>query len=901
MQPRNSLSAGKNIMRNLDKIFNPKSIAVIGASDQEGSVGHALMDNLLNSDFAGVVYPVNVKRPSVHSIKAYNSVKDIPDKVDLAIIATPARTVPGVIAECGEAAVPGAVIISAGFKEVGGEGVEMSKKILAIAKTAGIRIIGPNCLGFIKPSLHLNASFAGKMALPGKIAFISQSGALCTAILDWSVKNNVGFSHFVSIGEMLDIGFHDLIDYFGDDPKTESILIYMESLSDARRFMSAARAVSRNKPIILLKVGRSEAGAKAARSHTGSLAGNDAVFNAAFKRAGIIRVDTAVGLFHCAKALAMQPRPRGNRVAVITNAGGPGVIATDSLIYSGGEIAGLEEQTIAKLDKFLPGSWSRGNPVDILGDAEPARYRQAVEICLADKNADAVLVILTPQAMTDPSAVARELVTIRNSQGKTILASWMGGADVAEGREILETGHIPVYRTPEDAILSFTYIYNYSRNLELLYETPATIPHAFKPKIAANRKLLAEIIESGRFALTEAEAKRLLANYQIPVLEHAVAASAAQAAQAAHKIGFPVVMKIMSPDIIHKTDVGGVCLDIKTPEEARRAYDKIMASSRRAVPQADIRGVFIEAMRTKRYELLIGSKKDPTFGPAILFGMGGVAVEVFKDTNVGLPPLNMSLSQRLIEDTKVYKLLKGYRGMPGVDIGAIQFLLYKFAYLLADFPEIKEIDINPFGVDEHGGFVLDAKVLLDKNISAGEIKPYSHLVISPYPKEYISRFTLKNGQTAVLRPIRPEDEPLEAEMFENFSKTTQHHRFFGLIKDITHEMLVRYTQIDYDREIALIAELSENKEKKMAGVARLIADPYSESAEFAIVVADPWQRQGLGHRFTGEILKIARQRGIKTVWGKFYADNKAMTAIFTTHGFKISGRGRVKRAELGLS
>jgi acetyltransferase len=887
-------------MKNLDKIFKAKRIAVVGASDEDGSVGHALMDNLLNSDYSGIIYPVNIKRSSVHSIKAYKSVIDIPDKVDLAIIATPAQTVPGIVKQCGQSGVKGAVIISAGFKETGSEGEKMSKEILAIAQKYNIRLIGPNCLGFIKPSLHLNASFASKMALPGKIAFISQSGALCTSILDWSVKNNVGFSHFVSIGEMLDVGFHDLIDYFGEDKNTSSILIYMESLTDARKFMSAARAVARNKPIILLKVGRSEAGAKAARSHTGSLAGNDAIFNAAFKRAGIIRVDTVVGLFHCAKALAMQPRPASNRVAVVTNAGGPGVIATDSLIFSGGGTAKLSSATIKALNKSLPSTWSKGNPVDILGDAKPERYRRAVEVCLNDKGVDAALVILTPQAMTNPTAVAQELVKIKNSRNKTILASWMGGHDVARGREILEAGNIPVYRTPEDAIRSFMHIYNYSRNIELLYETPATIPHAFKPKTAANKKLLTRVVEEKRDTLTEAEAKELMKNYQIPVAKNKIATSAKEASNFAAKIGFPIVMKILSPDIIHKTDSGGVCLNIGTKEEAVIAYNKIIKAARQHNPQADIQGVLIEAMQSKRYELLIGSNKDPIFGPAIVFGMGGVAVEVFQDTNVALPPLNMSLALRLIEETKVFKLLKGYRGMPGVDISSIQFLLYKFAYLLADFPEIKEIDINPFGVDEDEGIVLDAKVVLDKNVIGKEIKPYAHLVVSPYPKEYTGEFTLENGKKVILRPIRPEDEPLEAEMFKTFSKKTQHHRFFGLIKDITHEMLVRYTQIDYDREIAIIAELSENGKKQMVGVVRLIADPYGETAEFALVVGDPWQRQGLGYKFTDYILKIAKNRGVNTVWGKFYADNKAMLSIFKRKGFKISGRGKVLRAELDL-
>lgn len=883
----------------LDKLFNPKTIAVIGASDRKESVGYALMNNILNSDYNGIVYPVNQKQESVHAIKAYPSVKEIPDKIDLALIATPAKTVPAIIEECGQAGIPAAIIISSGFMEAGKEGEKMSAQILKSARKYGVRIIGPNCLGFIRPKIGLNATFASQMALPGKIAFISQSGALCTAILDWSLKNNVGFSYFVSIGSMIDVGFHDLIDYFGNDKDTNSILIYMESISDARKFMSAARAFSRTKPIIVLKVGRTSAGAKAARSHTGSLAGNDAIFDAAFERAGIVRVDTTVNLFHTAKALAMQPRPENNRLAVLTNAGGPGVIATDALVYSGGQIASLQKETIAELDKFLPAAWSHGNPVDLLGDADAERYRRALEICLNDDNTDAVLIILTPQAMTNPTEVARAMVKVKNPKNKTILASWMGGEQVAMGREILEKGSIPIYRQPEDAINSFMFIRNYAKNQKLLYETPATIPHAFSPDTESNKKIIARAISEKRTALSESEAKEFLSNYDIPVNKNVVANTVEQAVSAADEIGFPVAMKILSSDIVHKTEIGGVKLNINSREEARTAFTDIMTAVRRHEPQAIVEGVLIEGMVKKRYELLIGCQKDPIFGPAIVFGMGGVAVEIFKDTTIGLPPLNMSLSLRMIKRTKIYNLLKGYRNMPGVDIQAIQFLLYKFAYLVADFPEIKELDINPFAIDEHGGVVLDAKVLLDEDLIGKEIVPYSHLVISPYPKEYVSQFTMKNKQVITLRPVRPEDEELEAGMFTHFSERTMHHRFLSDIKVVSHEVLTRYTQIDYDREIAIIGELSEKGKKQMIGVVRLIADPLKESAEVAMVVADPWQYQGLGTKFMDVILEVAKEKGLTSVHVKFYKDNEAILSILKKKGFELSfqkklGFGKLK-------
>ncbi len=877
-------------MKDLEVLFNPKTIAVVGATNKEGSVGRDLMRNLLGSGYQGTVYPVNPRRNSILGVKTYPSISETPDKIDLAVIATPAKTVPGIIQECGKAGVAAAVIISAGFNEAGKKGREMSDKIRQYAERYSIRILGPNCLGFIKPSISLNASFANKMALPGKIAFISQSGALCTAVLDWAVRNNVGFSHFVSIGSMLDIGFHHLIDYFGSDPGTSSILIYMESLKDARRFLSAARAFARTKPIIILKVGKSSEGAKAAMSHTGSLTGNDAVFEAAFKRAGVVRVNTIEQLFSCAQTLAMQPRPEGNKLAIITNAGGPGVIATDYLIENGGELANLSQDTIGRLNKMLPAAWSKGNPVDVLGDAGAERYEGAAELCLRDRNVDGVLVILTPQSMTDPVGVAQQLVRM-NKHGKTVLASFMGEDDVERGKQILKKGSIPAYDAPESAVRCFLSMHGYARNLEALYETPATIPHAFVPKIKENKEIIRRA--SGN-VLTESESKQLLMNYDIPIAESGVAKDAKSAARMADEIGFPVVMKILSPDILHKTDVGGVKIGINSCEEAEAAYREITASAKKEMPKADIKGVLVEKMIRKRYELLIGSKKDPIFGPVIVFGMGGVAVEVFKDTNVGLPPLNMALSMRIIEETKVFKLLKGYRNIKGSDIKSIQFLLYKFAYLLQDFPEIKEIDINPFAVDEKGGIVLDAKVILDKQ--SKKVKPYAHLVISPYPKEYTTTFTMNNGKTAILRPIKPEDEPLEAEMFTKFSEQTQRFRFFQLIKDITHELLIRYTQIDYDREIAIIAEVS----KKMAGVVRLIADPYNETAEFAIVVADPWHRQGLGNKFTDYILEIAKKRGIKKVYADFLKDNHIMKHMFDKRGFKISESDGIYHAELSL-
>ncbi len=871
----------------LDKIFKPGSIAVIGASGRAGSVGFAVMKNLVEGGFGGPIYPVNKRAQIICGLKTITKVGKIREPVDLAIVATPAVTVPGVVVECGKKGITGMIILSAGFKEAGAEGMRAFDEIEELARKYHIRIVGPNCLGVIHPEHKLNASFASHMSPPGKLAFISQSGALGTAILDWAVDQNVGFNYFVSIGSMVDVGFHDLIDYLGNDPDTASILIYMETLTDARKFMSAARAVSRSKPIIVLKAGKSEEGAKAALSHTGSLTGNDAAFDTAFLRSGIIRVETIGQLFHCAQTLAMQNRPAGNRLAIVTNAGGPAILATDYLMENGGETAQLSEKTFKRLNELMPAVWSHRNPVDVLGDATVERYRQAVELALADENVDGVLSIFVPVATTDASEVARALTHLDAHPEKPLLASWLGERDVKEARKILYEGHIPTYRFPESAVDTFLRMYLYNRNLKLLYETPADAPGDYNADTQKARGLLERIMAEGRTTFTEYEAKSLLSCYEIPVAPGGLAANADEAARIGAEIGFPVAMKISSPDVMHKSDYGGVQLNIQNGESARIAFHSIRDSIKAAFPAARIQGVLVEKMERKRLELIIGAKKDPVFGPIILFGLGGISVELFKDSSIGLPPLNMAQAKRIIENTKVYKLMKGFRGMPGVDIESVQYLLCKFANLLVDFPEIKELDINPFGVDEKGGVVLDAKVVVDPEMSVHKIKPYSHLVISPYPKKYIREVMLKNGRTALLRPIRPEDEPMEAEMFSHFSKETQHFRFFGYVPHPTHDVLTRFTQIDYDREMAIIVEMEEEEKKIMAGVVRIVSGIHAEEAEFAIVVADPWHGLGLGNLLTDYILEIARERGLKKIYANVLKANKAMLHIFKKRGFTL--------------
>ncbi|NNF34798.1 MAG: bifunctional acetate--CoA ligase family protein/GNAT family N-acetyltransferase [Saprospiraceae bacterium] len=869
----------------LNHIFHPKTIAVIGASNRVNTIGYALMHNLVGSNYKGMVFPVNLKETSIQGVKCYHRVGDIPESLDLAIIATPAASVPDVIQECGEAKVGGVLIISSGFKEVGEQGQRLSDITMEIARKYNLRLLGPNCLGFINPSIGLNASFAGRMAKKGKIAFISQSGALCTSILERAKTQKMGFSHFVSIGDMLDIGFHDLIDYFGRSANTSSILIYMESLADARKFMSAARAFARDKPIIVLKAGRSREGARATLSHTGSLAGNDAVFDAALKRAGVIRVETIAQLFNCAQSLAIQKRPHGNRLAIITNAGGPGILATDHLIHHGGKLAEFSQETIDALNKVLPETWSHSNPVDLAGDAWPHLYRKALEICLKDENTDGILVILTPQALVQPKDVEKELIEVTERPGKTILAAWMGEGAGWSGKTLMRKGNVPVYHFPEDAVDVFLKMYQYTRNIELLQETPSNIPEEFTPNTAAAHQLLNSAIEAGRSQLSELEAKEILSFYDMPVSQSQLAFTEEEAVEIADSVGFPVVLKVVSYDIGLKTDIGGVRLNIKTPDEVRLAYDQIIHSIRRLKPEASILGISVEKMVFKRYELLIGANKDPIFGSVIVFGMGGIAVEVFKDRAIELPPLNMALAKRIIEGTKIFHLLKGYRGIPQSDIRAVQFLLYKFAYLIIDCPQILEIDINPYVIDERGGIILDAYIILDNEYKRKPLRPYRHMVISPYPKQYETTIRMKNAQQVFLRPIRPEDEPLEEELLSSLSKETQYFRFFGFMPSIPKKLLKRSSQIDYDREMAIIAIIEENGKKKMIAEVRLLATHDNSEAEFAIVISDDWQGMGLGNKMTTYILDIAKKRNIKTINATVLKVNKAMIHIFKSLGF----------------
>ncbi len=877
---------------NLDKIFAPKSIAVVGASDEEGTVGYSLMRNLIDMKFEGKIFPVNIRKPEMLGFKAYASVEHIPEPVDLAVIATPARTVPDVVEQCGKAGIMGLVIISAGFKEIGAEGKTLEERITEIKKRYGLRIIGPNCLGVIRPSNSLNVTFLAKMPRPGNIAFISQSGALGSAILDWAMHENIGFSNFVSIGSMIDVDFGDLIDYFGTDPKTKSILMYIEGLSDARKFMSAARHFARTKPIIVIKTGKYSESAKAAASHTGSLTGEDFIYDKAFKRAGMVRVDEIADLFNCAEVLGTQPLPRGPNIAIITNAGGPGVMATDAVISKGGKMAKLSLKTIETLGSVLPSFWSHGNPIDILGDAKADRYKATVEACLNDENIDGLLIIFTAQAVGNPVEIANaitELVKSKTYQNKTIVTSFMGYGAVEEANRVFSQNSIPTYTTPEQAVKTYMYMYQYKSNLELLYQTPEELPVDLTPPKRPLMVIMRNVANEGREILNEAEAKTFLEYYNFPVVKTKTARSVDEAATIASQLGYPIVIKILSPQIVHKTEAGGVILDINNENELREAYDRIMRKAKEYNSNADILGVTVQRMiKQKGYEVIIGSKTDPLFGPVILFGMGGIGVELFKDFSIGLPPLNQTLVRRIMEETKVYQLLRGYRNVPPANIKLLEEIMVLFSQMLVDFPQLKEVDINPLFINEKEAFAFDARIVIDKNKVFQKLEPHEHLVITPYPKKYETVWKMRDGRSVLLRPIKPEDEPMWEEMFQNFSEESIRYRFFQIIKDTPHETRIRYTNIDYDREIAIVPELNEDGKRKILGVVRVSFEPDAKAGEIAFIVADPWQGSGLGTKMVDYAIEIAKDMKIETLYAIMLPDNFRAINLMKKMGFAIT-------------
>ncbi|OPY80281.1 MAG: Succinyl-CoA ligase (ADP-forming) subunit alpha [Syntrophus sp. PtaU1.Bin005] len=886
-------------MKNLSSVFNPDRVALIGASDQEGSIGKILLSNLLLAKNR-TIFPVNPKKKVLLGQRCFENISSIPEPVDLAVIATPAETVLDLVEECGRAGVGGLVIVSAGFKESGEKGASLEQQLNEIRKKYGMRILGPNCLGFVRPNAGLNATFMKANPLPGKIAFISQSGALGSAILDWAASESVGFSMFASLGSMSDIDFGDLIDFLGEDEATRSILIYMEGVGNARKFMSAARAFALRKPVIVLKPGRYTESAEAARSHTGAMAGDDAIYDAAFKRVGVVRVKDISALFDAAEILASQRLPLGRKLAIVTAAGGPGVMATDALMDFGGELAKLSDESLERLNAFLPPFWSKGNPLDLLGDADTGRFDQAIQVCLNDPGVDGILVISIPMDTAPPVEVARVIIENAKKAFKPIITTWMGAGKVREAMDMVARQGIPNYETPEGAVKAYINLYNYERNLELLYETPSELPvrrvvqenlPAFLKRIREEKGSLNEIISKAvaeeRYLLNENESKEFLAAYGIPTTVPALAVSEEEAVAVAHRLGYPVVIKIASPDISHKSDVGGVEVGIRSEEQLRQAYGGMLAKVGQRAPEAVIEGITVQKMiENIDYELILGSKKDKDFGAAILFGMGGVTAELIQDFSVGLPPLNTTLAKMLMEETKAYKLVQGWRGKPPADLEELEATLILFSYLVAGFPEIAEIDINPLAISDGKLYALDARIILDKAYRKSA-DLYPHLVITPYPTRFITTFLLPDGTEVTLRPIRPEDEPLERELLETLSEESRRTRFFSSFRNVTREWLIMFCNIDYDRHIALVAEISEQGKQKIIGVARLIINPDFSSGEIAVLIHDRYQRKGIGQKLMETVLNIARLKELPEIYGEVLTDNREMLNLSRKNGFSI--------------
>jgi len=877
-------------IKKLDSIFRPHRIALLGVSNDPNSVGGITLRNLVGGGFQGVVYPINPKREAVLGIPCYPDIESLPKVPDLAVIMTAAKQVPELVRQCGEAGIVGVIIISAGFKESGKEGKKLEEEVKSITKEFPLmRVIGPNCLGLIVPRNKLNASFADGMPKKGKVAFISQSGALCTSVLDWAKEAKIGFSYFVSIGNAMDVSFGDLIDYFGQDPNTTSIVLYVESLANARTFMSAARAFARKKPIIVYKSGRFPESAAAAASHTGALASEDNIYDAVFRRAGLARVFDIGNIFDFTDLIGRKRIPRGSGLAIVTNAGGPGVMATDTLISLGGKLVKLQEATMDKLNNLLPDFWSHGNPVDVLGDAKPDRFTAATNIVLEDENVDAVLVILTPQAMTNPTETAREISKLSESTSKLIMAAWLGGVNMRDGIKVFTEAEIAVYGTPEQAIRAFMTLSDYSNNLEMLYETPKEVPVEFN----YNREKLREKFEKEIFSKTklvsENDSKRIINDYGIETTHPQLATNENEAVEIANEKGYPVVLKIQSPDIFHKTDVDGVALNIRDDEMVRATFKNMMKTVKFHRPDAKIDGITVQIMvdTDNGIELILGIKKDKLFGTVMLVGMGGIKAELFQDKRLEFPPLNEQLARQMLESLRIYPLLKGYRGSKAKNIDKLIEVLIRLSYLAADYPEIEELDINPIIVTPDDVIALDARIVIDKEEIGKHNNDYSHLVLRPYPERLIRPATLRDGTKVTLRPIKPEDEEMWLEMLGNCSKESIYHRFRSDFHFDSHEVATQFCFIDYDREMGIVAEIDFEGRKKLIGVGRLIADPDLETAEYAVLITDKWQHKELGHILTKYCVEIAKIAGVKRVAAETTTDNKGMITVFRKTGFKV--------------
>ena len=887
-------------IRNLDALFEPRAIAVVGASNRPRSVGHVVTRNLLRGGFQGPVMPVNPDQRAVAGVLAYPDVTQLPQPPDLAVVCTPPETVPELVARLGDAGARAVAVLTAGLAlDTDEKGRSLVDRMLEAARPRRVRVLGPNCLGLLVPGIGLNASFAHVPAQPGKLAFLSQSGAFCTAALDWARDNGVGFSHFVSLGDSADVDVGDVLDYLATDHSTRAILLYLESIGAARHFMSAARAAARSKPVLIVKSGRVSEGARAARSHTGALAGSDAVYEAAFRRAGMLRVYEIDELFGAAETLGRTRGVPGDRLAIVTNGGGPGVMATDTLVAGGGRLAELSPETLERLDAALPSTWSRANPVDLIGDAPGERYAKALEAVAADEGVDAVLVMNAPTAIASSEEAAEALAAALRGMRRRphLLACWMGRSDAA--RRTLRDAGIPTYDSPADAVRAFLHMMHYRRNQELLTETPASLPEEFVPRTEAARAVIDAALAQGRSMLTEPEAKSVLEAYGVDTVPTRVAATPEAAAELAAPLGFPVAVKILSRDVTHKSDVGGVALDLGSEEAVRDAAQAMTQRLHDLVPDARHDGFTVQPMarRPGAVELILGATTDPVFGPVLLFGRGGTATEVIGDRAIGFPPLNENLARALVGRTRVSRRLMGYREQPAADLAALTRVLIAVSHIVTDLPEVVELDVNPLLADEKGVVALDARIAIEPCEAAGP----ERLAIRPYPQGLEDRYTMKDGREVLLRPIRPEDEPAHRDFLSRLSPEDMRFRFFGVVREMTHADLARFTQIDYDREMAFIATIpGAAGGSETLGVVRAVADPDNQEAEYAIVVRTDLKGQGLGRALMEKIIRYLRQRGTREVVGTVLPENRAMLELVRRMGFRSHRLGDAVEVRLPL-
>lgn len=871
----------------LTALFAPSSVAVFGASDRPDSVGQIVFQNMLSSGFTGRLYPINPKHTEVQGRKAFANIAEISDTVELVVIATPPATIPQILEQCGQRSVKAAVILSAGFSETGAKGMALEKEMIKSARHHGIRILGPNCIGIMRPSLGLNTTFIKGGGKPGNIAFVSQSGALCAAIIDWASTRDVGFSSLVSMGSSSDVDFGEILDFLVSDSETKSILLYIEGIRNARSFMSSLRAAARIKPVILVKVGRHTTSSKAALSHTASLVGADDVFAAAVSRLGVVRVQTITQLFTAAKALSCGFRPVGSRLAIVTNGGGPGLMAIDRVADLGLTMASLSDKTIEYLNQCLPVTWSHSNPIDIVGDASAERYHHAVKACLDDDNVDGVLVILTPQAMTKPRKTAQAMIDLSQKYSKPLLPCWMGDLLVASARQIFVEAHKPSFRTPEPAVEVFSYLSDYYRNQKLMLQVPPPLTNYLEPDIENARMIIEGAIQAHRTILSEMESKALLAAFHIPVAQTMIARSPNEALLIAQQFGFPVAMKVNSHDITHKRDAGGVLLNLANARAVRTAFQHISDNISHNRPNAKVDGIAIEPMIVKDNArvLMIGVTSDPIFGPVITFGAGGTEVEVLKDRTLSLPPLNHFLVRELIRNTKVVSMLGAFRHMPAVNMDALEEVLLRVSEMVCELPLLKAMDINPLLLDENGAFAVDARVEVEYRQPSAD--RYAHMAIYPYPTHLISHWQLADGTDITIRPIRPEDAEIEHLFVQKLSDESKYFRFMNHVNELTPAMLARFTQIDYSREMALIAVTRELGSDTEIGVARFSINPDGDSCEFALVVADRMQGKGLGYKLMSSLMDAARSKGLHMLEGEVLENNHNMLKLVARMGFNI--------------